>query len=372
MSTHIVFAPLIPWPMLACLKRARFGCLHRFPRRALRGSILRLCGFLLLAAVLAGPRWTTHTATPLPDIALILVDQSAIHGYRQPQRHGDKRALRLARQRGQYPTRHCRHPPRRYRRNQPAPRPSRRPKPTSSRTSAPASSSLPTAKFQTLPPCRAIHPSPHSSPPRARRQIASSACSTPRLSGWSAKIRPSRLDRPRPRRGRCRRHRNRSPSRRTAQRIATQQVIIGQPSAISLPIRHAGPAIITASVSPLPGEISPINDQTAFTLTGIHKRLNVLFISGSPNPGERAWRLLLKSDPAVQLVHFTILRTPGRADRRRARRTSHWFPSRSANYSRPTSRNSTSSSSMASTPQGCCLRTISPTSPPMCRTAARS
>jgi hypothetical protein len=37
----------------------------------------------------------------------------------------------------------------------------------------------------------------------------------------------------------------------------------------------------------------------------------VLLVSGSPNQSERAWRLLLKSDPAVQLVHFTILRLPG-------------------------------------------------------------
>ena len=37
----------------------------------------------------------------------------------------------------------------------------------------------------------------------------------------------------------------------------------------------------------------------------------MLLVSGSPNQGERAWRLLLKSDPAVQLVHFTILRLPG-------------------------------------------------------------
>ena len=80
---------------------------------------------------------------------------------------------------------------------------------------------------------------------------------------------------------------------------------------VSLPIRHAGPTVITASVRRCPATISQINNQAAFTLTGIHKRLNVLLISGSPDQGERAWRLLLKSDPAVQLVHFTILRTPG-------------------------------------------------------------
>jgi uncharacterized membrane protein len=34
----------------------------------------------------------------------------------------------------------------------------------------------------------------------------------------------------------------------------------------------------------------------------------VLLISGQPHVGERAWRNLLKSDPNVDLVHFTILR----------------------------------------------------------------
>jgi hypothetical protein len=93
--------------------------------------------------------------------------------------------------------------------------------------------------------------------------------------------------------------------------IATQQVTIGQPAQISIPVPHAGPLTITAAVDPLPGEISPLNDTTAFTLTGIRKRLNVLLISGHPAPGERTWRVLLKSDPAISLIHFTILRLPG-------------------------------------------------------------
>jgi hypothetical protein len=93
--------------------------------------------------------------------------------------------------------------------------------------------------------------------------------------------------------------------------IASPLAVIGQPVTLNLPVRHAGPTIIEAAVAALPGEASPINDQAAFTLNGIHRRLNVLLISGSPDPGERTWRLLLKSDPAIQLVHFTILRTPG-------------------------------------------------------------
>ena len=43
-------------------------------------------------------------------------------------------------------------------------------------------------------------------------------------------------------------------------------------------------------------------------------RLRVLLVSGEPYPGERVWRNLLKADPAVDLVHFTILRPPEKQD----------------------------------------------------------
>ena len=43
-------------------------------------------------------------------------------------------------------------------------------------------------------------------------------------------------------------------------------------------------------------------------------RLRVLLVSGEPHAGERTWRNILKSDPAVDLVHFTILRPPEKQD----------------------------------------------------------
>ena len=42
----------------------------------------------------------------------------------------------------------------------------------------------------------------------------------------------------------------------------------------------------------------------------------MLLVSGAPHAGERVWRDLLKSDPSVDLVHFTILRP--RRNRRHA------------------------------------------------------
>jgi hypothetical protein len=54
------------------------------------------------------------------------------------------------------------------------------------------------------------------------------------------------------------------------------------------------------------------NNRAALTVNGIRDRLRVLLISGEPHPGERTWRNLLKADPSVDLVHFTILRPSDR------------------------------------------------------------
>ena len=48
-------------------------------------------------------------------------------------------------------------------------------------------------------------------------------------------------------------------------------------------------------VSPLPGEISQINNRAVVEINGVRDRLRVLLISGEPHPGERVWRRLLTS-----------------------------------------------------------------------------
>ena len=40
----------------------------------------------------------------------------------------------------------------------------------------------------------------------------------------------------------------------------------------------------------------------------------MLLVSGQPHAGERVWRNLLKADPSVDLIHFTILRPPEKQD----------------------------------------------------------
>jgi hypothetical protein len=46
----------------------------------------------------------------------------------------------------------------------------------------------------------------------------------------------------------------------------------------------------------------------------VRENLRVLLVSGEPHAGERTWRNMLKSDAAVDLVHFTILRPPEKQD----------------------------------------------------------
>ena len=56
------------------------------------------------------------------------------------------------------------------------------------------------------------------------------------------------------------------------------------------------------------------NNTAVIQINGVRDRLRVLLVSGEPHPGERTWRNLLKSDSAVDLVHFTILRPPEKQD----------------------------------------------------------
>jgi hypothetical protein len=85
---------------------------------------------------------------------------------------------------------------------------------------------------------------------------------------------------------------------------------------IELPINVANPGanIVELEVAPGPNELTLDNNSAIFTINGVRDRLRVLLVSGEPYQGERAWRNLLKSDPAVDLVHFTILRTPQKDD----------------------------------------------------------
>ena len=68
------------------------------------------------------------------------------------------------------------------------------------------------------------------------------------------------------------------------------------------------------SVDGVAGELTDRNNAAVVQINGVRDRLRVLLVSGEPHTGERVWRNLLKSDPSVDLVHFTILRPPEKQD----------------------------------------------------------
>ncbi len=89
----------------------------------------------------------------------------------------------------------------------------------------------------------------------------------------------------------------------------------GYDHTISVDIEHGGSNPVEITVQALSNEITLVNNSAIVELTGVRDRLRVLLVTGEPHVGERTWRNLLKADPAVDLVHFTILRPPDKQDR---------------------------------------------------------
>ncbi len=83
---------------------------------------------------------------------------------------------------------------------------------------------------------------------------------------------------------------------------------------VDIELSHAGANILQVEVPSNNGELSKINNRAVVSVNGVRERLRVLLVSGEPHPGERIWRNLLKADPSVDLIHFTILRPPEKQD----------------------------------------------------------
>jgi len=98
--------------------------------------------------------------------------------------------------------------------------------------------------------------------------------------------------------------------RRDGATIATLDARVGERINVEAPIDNAGPNVIELEVAPVEGELATDSNRAVVNIEGVRDKLHVLLVSGKPHPGERMWRNLLKSDPNVDLVHFTILRPP--------------------------------------------------------------
>jgi hypothetical protein len=102
--------------------------------------------------------------------------------------------------------------------------------------------------------------------------------------------------------------------RRDGDIVEMHNVAVGIPQTVTVPIPHGGRNIVEIEASPLADELTQVNNRAVVTIDGVRDKLRVLLVSGEPHVGERTWRNLLKSDPSVDLVHFTILRPPEKQD----------------------------------------------------------
>jgi len=96
--------------------------------------------------------------------------------------------------------------------------------------------------------------------------------------------------------------------------VRTRRIPVGVDVPLDFRLDHAGQNILQMEVEAADGELTLTNNRVAVAVNGVRDRLRVLLVSGEPYPGERTWRSLLKADPSVDLVHFTILRPPEKQD----------------------------------------------------------
>jgi len=94
----------------------------------------------------------------------------------------------------------------------------------------------------------------------------------------------------------------------------TLSVRPGENETLDIPLTHAGQTVIELSTPGVRGELTESNNRTAITVNGVRDRLKVLLVSGLPHAGTRTWRNILTGDPAIDLIHFTILRDPTSLD----------------------------------------------------------
>jgi len=101
---------------------------------------------------------------------------------------------------------------------------------------------------------------------------------------------------------------------RDAEPPRTIAVPVGQTTRVPFTLSHGGTTVLDIQVEAGPQELTLLNNRSLVVVNGVRDRLRVLLVSGEPHAGERTWRNLLKADPSVDLVHFTILRPPEKQD----------------------------------------------------------
>ena len=308
------FDPALPWWALGALAAlCALALLPAVLRRA-RGTAWRGLAFLVLLAWLSGPRLIRETRDTLPDIALLVVDQTA------SMQVGDRAALRdAARARLQEQASHM---PDLELRTVEVPEAGHDGTALFAAIDR-ALADIPRARLSGIvaltdgqvhdipaaPPAGPIHVLISAKGEETDRRLRIIEAPSFGVVGKDVTLRVAVDDLGAPPGGTAR-----LTLRRDGEAPVVQDVPVGREVEVSLPITRAGPTIAELQAAPLPGEVSTLNNRAIIEVNGVRDRLRVLLVSGEPHAGERTWRRLLKADPAVDLVHFTILRPPERDD----------------------------------------------------------
>lgn len=96
----------------------------------------------------------------------------------------------------------------------------------------------------------------------------------------------------------------------TAQSIRIQGDSAEIPLSFSFTLENIGPHHLSLFVPPQAGESSALNNSFPFFLRVARDKVRILMISGHPSLNYRYLRMVLKSDPSIDLLSFVILRTP--------------------------------------------------------------
>ncbi|MBI4183385.1 MAG: hypothetical protein HY521_05245 [Proteobacteria bacterium] len=322
--TSVAFAPLIPWPLIAALALVALVPAGLGIVRRARGAWLRLIALTALALALANPELVREEREPLSDVAILLIDDSPSQQI-APRPEQGAAALKHVRERlARFPDLEVREL-----RLSAQPETGEDGAPEGTRLFGELARALAEVPRGRLAGVLAItdgqaHDAPASPAgfeigapvhvlltgrrDETDRRLTITQASTYGIVGKSVEV-TLRVE-----------------DTETGEPAATLRmkvgaggseelsVPVGRDHTIKIPIEHRGPIPVELEVASRPGELSLDNNRAVLTVNGVRDRLRVLLVSGQPHPGERTWRRLLKSDPSVDLVHFTILRPPEKDD----------------------------------------------------------
>ena len=317
-STTLAFSPLLPWPWLIGLGLVALIGVGAMLWRGRRGALMRLGALVLLFAGLADPRFVTETREPLEDVVAVVVDRSGSQtiGERMAQTEhalqtlqarlkerpktivrvidvqesetgGEGTQMFSAIQQGL--------------RDVPADRLAGIIALTDGVVhDIPKDGKLPfDAPFHVLVTGKADEFDRRLELVEAPRfgLVGKDVTASLRLEVEGARPSPARLT-----------------VRRNGEVVVSRTIMAGVNVQVPLRIDRVGMNLFEIAIDTAPGELTALNNVIALPIEGVREKLRVLLVSGEPHPGERTWRNLLKADPNVDLVHFTILRPPEKQD----------------------------------------------------------